>query len=122
MKKHYFLYTLLSGFVTLTSCEKDKTQPVDAIECNTVISYSMDIQPIIQSSCMTGQGAGTGCHDAWITDYSQVKSSLDGGGWQAVVLEDRTMPKIPNDFSIDSLTADEFATMYCWIEQGYPEN
>lgn len=29
---------------------------------------------------------------------------------------------MPNDFGIDSLTADEIQTMRCWIDQGYPEN
>lgn len=29
---------------------------------------------------------------------------------------------MPNDWGIDSLTAEEIKIMKCWIDQGYPEN
>ena len=38
------------------------------------------------------------------------------------VLIERTMPEIPNVFGIDSLSANEYQLMKCWINQGYPEN
>ena len=115
----------LIGFAAmslLSSCVKAKTQPVGASECPTIISYSADIVPIINTSCMTNLGPGTGCHDAWITDYQNIKDYLDAGVWQNEVLVEKTMPKSPNDFGIDSLGADDYQTMKCWITQGYPEN
>ena len=121
MKKIYLLSILSISFVSV-SCLKDKTTPINASECQTIVSYSLDIVPIINSSCVTNQGPGTGCHDAWIFEFSGVKSYLDLGIWQNEVLNDRTMPEIPNVFGIDSLTADEFQLMKCWINQGYPEN
>jgi hypothetical protein len=108
--------------VVMTSCLKDKTTPVDPTACGTIVSYSADIQPIINNSCVTNQGPGTGCHDAWIFEYDNVKNYLDLGLWQTEVLIDRTMPEIPNAFGIDSLTPDEYTTMKCWIDQGYAEN
>jgi len=113
------LIVLSFGF---QSCLKEKTKPFDPTACTTVISYSLDITPIINTSCMTNLGPGTGCHDAWITDYELVKNYLDLGIWQDEVLHKKTMPEIPNDFSIDSLSQDEYKTMKCWIEQGYPQN
>ncbi|MBK9190809.1 MAG: hypothetical protein IPM77_04445 [Crocinitomicaceae bacterium] len=104
------------------SCLKDKTKPFDQSACTVVISYSLDITPIIHTSCMTNLGAGTGCHDAWITDYELVKNYLDLGIWQDEVLHKKTMPEIPNNFGIDSLSSDEYQTMKCWIQQGYPQN
>lgn len=122
MKKTCGLLFGLMVISLLSSCLKAKTEPVNAAECPTVISYSLEIEPIIHASCMTNLGPGTGCHDAWITNYDNVKSYLDLGIWQADVLIDKTMPKIPNDFAIDSLTADELQVMKCWIDQGYPQN
>jgi hypothetical protein len=116
---------LLHGLIVtclLTSCLKAKTVPVNAGECPTVISYSLEIEPIIHSSCMTNQGPGTGCHDNWITEYDNIKNYLDAGIMQNQVIVTRIMPQIPNDFGIDSLSTDEYLTLKCWFDQGYPEN
>lgn len=104
----------------LSSCLKDKTQPIGG--CTEVISYSTDIRPIIESSCKTQLGPNTGCHDAWIDNFTAIEGFLDAGIWQYEVLEVKTMPEMPNDFGIDSLTDAELKTMRCWIQQGYPEN
>lgn len=110
---------LILGLV-FTSCLKEKTSPVDG--CDTIISYSSEVRPIIESSCKTGLGGGTGCHDAWIDNYDEVASSIKSGSWPNAVFTLQTMPLIPNEFDIDSLTADEFQTMKCWVNQGYPNN
>lgn len=116
-----FGFTIICiSFFTLSSCLKDKTIPVG--DCLTEGSYTVEIRPIIESSCKTGLGGGTGCHDAWIDNYDPIKAYLDGGSWQNEVFFEKTMPVMPNDFGIDSLTADEIQTMRCWIDQGYPEN
>ena len=65
---------------------------------------------------------GTGCHDAWIFSYDNVVVEIEAERWQNTVFTLMTMPKIPNDFSIDSLTTDQIDKMKCWIQQGYPEN
>lgn len=118
MKKFKFPILILA-LISLSSCLKDKTIPYG---CDTIISYEVEIRPIIESSCKTGLGGGTGCHDAWIDNYSSVKSQLINGNWQNEVLVEKTMPVIPNDFGIDSLTTDQIRTMRCWILQGFPEN
>ncbi|NOQ75799.1 MAG: hypothetical protein GQ574_27590 [Crocinitomix sp.] len=117
--KKITLPILILAIISLTSCLKDKVSPFG---CDTIISYEFEIRPIIESSCKTGLGGGTGCHDAWIDDYSQVQSQLNSGNWQNEVLVEKTMPISPNLFGIDSLTNDEYQTMRCWILQGYPEN
>lgn len=115
--KHLFALFL---FFSLTSCLKDKTIPLG--DCDSIISYSTEIRPIIESSCKTQAGGGTGCHDAWIDEYSGIKSYIDAGTWQNEVFIDNTMPVMPNTWGIDSLTEDEIKTMQCWIDQGYSEN
>lgn len=42
--------------------------------------------------------------------------------WQTALITEKTMPLILDTFGRDSLSADDFQTMKCWIEQGYPQN
>lgn len=121
MKKIGLLCFVVPSFL-LSSCLKDKTMPVIPSDCPTIISYSLDIVPIINTSCVTNQGPGTGCHDAWIFDYNNIVGQMEANKWQNTVINLRTMPQIPNVFGIDSLTADEYQLMKCWINQGYPDN
>jgi len=105
----------------LFSCLKEQTKI--PTECDSlIVSYSLDIVPIINSSCITGQGPGTGCHDAWILTYSGLVASVDNGTLYTEVFVDRTMPVIPNIWGIDSLNAAEYKAIKCWLEQGYPDN
>jgi len=109
-----------AAVLLLSSCLKDKTIPLG--ECNVEVSYTVEIRPIIENSCKTQAGPSTGCHDAWIDDYSQINSLIASGSWENRVISIKDMPVVPNTWSIDSLTNDEIKTMQCWIEQGYPEN
>ena len=106
--------------ITFISCHKDKTLVLGP--CGAEISYTTDIIPIIQSSCMTNQGPGTGCHDTWITEHSNIVNYINDESWQNAVWGSYSMPKMPNNFGIDSLTSDEVQIMKCWVEQGFPEN
>ncbi|MFT5823223.1 MAG: hypothetical protein ACI8ZM_004483 [Crocinitomix sp.] len=118
MKKLTFSILILA-LIGFSSCLKDKTV---AFGCDSIISYEVEVRPIIESSCKTGLGGGTGCHDAWIDNYSSVRTQINSGNWQNEVLIEKTMPVSPNDFAIDSLTSDQIQIMRCWILQGYPEN
>lgn len=120
MKFTYCLSLTIIAAAILSGCYKDKTTPPG--DCNVIVSYSLDIKPIINSSCVTHLGPGTGCHDAWIFQYPLVVSSIKNGTFEYECLTVSTMPQIPNDFGIDSLTVDEKKSIKCWIEQGYPEN
>jgi len=107
--------TILTLLIVLTfmACHKDKTLPPGS--CVTTISYTTDITPIIQSSCIP-------CHDAWITEYSNIVDYINNDSWQNAIWGSYTMPQMPNSFGIDSLTSDEVQIMKCWVEQGFPEN
>jgi hypothetical protein len=143
MKK--IISILLIAFLGFTSCEYDREEEEEEaeialtletpnigieteaenevrVETAVEVSYLVSIRPIIETSCKTQQGPGTGCHDAWIDDYQAIKNSLNSGAWQNVVLETKRMPAIPNSFGIDSLSASEYATMSAWINEGYKEN
>lgn len=117
------LFYIFISIAVLFSCAKDKTYGECGLEhCITGnVSYSEDIVPLIQQSCATNLGPGTGCHDAWIFEYDNVKSSVDQGTfWGAIA--NKSMPKIPNTFGIDSLTQAEYEMFGCWICAGAPNN
>ncbi|MEO9533743.1 MAG: hypothetical protein ABJG68_02005 [Crocinitomicaceae bacterium] len=114
-------FIILAAFsIVLTACKKEE-EPI-AGDCGFVVSYATDIRPIIESSCKTQAGPGTGCHDAWIDEYENIQTKLDAGAIQDRVFNQKNMPYMPNSFGIDSLTSDELEIMQCWIDQGYPEN
>ena len=120
IRKSTLFCAAIFSLIFLSSCLKDKTIPLG--DCGTIVSYDSEIRPIIESSCKTQAGGGTGCHDAWIDEYDPIKSQIDAGNWQNEIFVDKTMPVMPNSWGIDSLTQDEIKTMQCWIEQGYTEN
>jgi hypothetical protein len=122
--KYITLSFVLLGFAQLqTSCIKDKTRPPVESKCDSVsYSYSMDILPILLSSCANGLGSGTGCHDAWISDYGSLKAHISSGTFQNEVLILKTMPVINNTFGISPLTDEELTKVDCWIQSGAPKN
>lgn len=121
-----FYRILLLVFISTTvllSCNKDKTLAECGLEHCTPgsVSYENDIKPLIQQSCATGTGPGTGCHDAWIFNYDNITPKIDDGTFWSVI-ENYSMPKLPNSFGIAGLTQAEYEMFECWICDGAPEN
>jgi hypothetical protein len=113
---------LLNCFWLLTfSCVKDKALEVQAEDCEFIISYSSQIKPLIQQSCATNLGPGTGCHDAWIFEYENLQAPIESGSFWNVI-ETRYMPVVPNSFNIEELTPEEIELFRCWIKQGALNN
>ena len=115
---------LIVFMLVLASCEKDKAQPMkdSTADCFEEKSYQYNIRPIIESSCKTGTGPGTGCHDAWIDEYDNIVNYIESGSWENEIFTEKTMPPAGNAFDIDSLKDYELEAMRCWILQGYPNN
>ncbi len=120
MKKLFGPILLL---IVMASCSKEKARPIaDAGDCFEEKSYQYNIRPIIESSCKTGTGPGTGCHDAWIDEYTNIVAYIENGSWENEIFAEKTMPPAGNAFDIDSLKDYELDAMRCWILQGYPNN
>jgi len=110
--------------LALTACKKDTALPfnIDA-DCESLaVSYQDDIVPLIQQSCATNQGPGTGCHDAWIFEYDNVLLKVNDGTIQNRVIGLKDMPPEVNSFSIAPLTQDEINLFGCWIIDGAQNN
>ena len=124
MKTFYrILFLAFISTTVLLSCNKDKTLAECGLEHCTpgAVSYENDIKPLIQQSCATNLGASSGCHDAWIFNYDNVKAKVDQQTFWNVIA-DGSMPKVPNSFGIAPLTQAEYEMFECWICDGAPEN
>jgi hypothetical protein len=117
----YYLIIFLNVLL-ISSCTYNKTEIKPLSICNgTVASYTNNIAPLIKAKCSTGLGPGTGCHDSWILEYGGIKGAAKNGKLQSVI-NNRTMPVIPNNFGITALTQNEIDLIACWLEHNYPEN
>ncbi|MCE3280829.1 MAG: hypothetical protein K0S44_3020 [Bacteroidetes bacterium] len=104
--------------VFIASCTSEKgAVPIRDVNCDSTISYSADIAPLMNNycnSCHVSGGTGTGD----FTTYAGVKEKADNGSLRnrVVVLKDMPQPGSPQ------LTEDERIMIDCWIKQGSPDN
>ncbi len=122
----YILFIVFASCI-LYSCTKDKgLLPVDPVipvgtvdPCITNISYSLNIVPIINTSC-----AISGCHEPFgykdFSTYSTAKSEIDaytGIGFINRIKPGGGMPSIGSP-----LSSCEVKKIETWINAGYPNN
>ncbi len=124
LKRCCFLVLLSAPAIYLGACSKDKAlSPELLVKCKPIsYEYKPDIDDIVRASCITGSGPGTGCHDAWILDYSKLKTKVLDGTISYRVLNLKDMPVPNNNFNIPALTQDELDQFECWILTGAKEN
>lgn len=105
-------------------CVKDKVKEVqtDCVGPLERVTYNDQIETIINNKC-----SYSGCHDnagsqsPAMTNYASMISSLNNGDFERRVITQMDMPD-PNVVSESQLlTADEYALVECWIEQGFLE-
>lgn len=121
LRKYTFIMIILSGLITLWSCEYEKIQP-DLPPTTDTVYYAADIQPIWNSGC-------NGCHGAGMTapDLSAANSfqSLTNGNF--IKTENPSASKIytvmatGGSMSQYSSTA-EANLVLVWIQQGAKNN
>lgn len=113
-----FTASLLISLVS-TSCEFNSEEELYGPEPEppVEVSYSADVEPIIQMSCAT-----TACHtqggfaNGIFDDYDGVKAKVDNGSFHQRVLVDKDMP--PGG----SLSDEELAILKAWLDDGAPNN
>jgi len=102
-----------------TACYYDNEEELyPNSDCNTdAVSFSVQIQPIISSSCAT-----PGCHVAGGTagfsleTYSEIKSKVDDGSFRDRVIVQQNMP--PSE----DLSSCELEQLKVWLDEGAPNN
>lgn len=102
------------------SCSDDKIIP-EPSDCdpNEQVIYSGEVEMIIESKCND-----IDCHGAverlLFPDYQGLKSSLESGLFESVVLLREGNPMPPNDRT--QLTENELKILNCWKENNFAEN
>lgn len=119
MKLNFWLIAILT--VVLTSCKSDKVQPEIPLsnDCPTVISYSQEIEPLIQTNCST-----SGCHNTAgpgkpkLMDYFDISSNASN--ILSVIRHDG--PGTPMPLGQPKLADSVIQQFSCWIDQGLLDN
>lgn len=106
-----FTFTIL-----FSSCTKDKTQPP---ECPTEISFSQDIEPLIQTNCSLSGCHASGFTSPALTSYAEISAHAENmlSRMQLDPTNSLLMPS--GGPKLDSLIISNFA---CWIAQGKKNN
>lgn len=115
------IVTLSLGLaVSLSSCTKDD---INTYDCTGITpTYTNDIKPILDAKCAT-----SGCHSANsraagrdYSSYSAAKNAADDDAFLGSVQQLSGYNKMPRGGS--KLSDSQLQLMYCWVNNGFPEN
>lgn len=120
MKNIRFLFSFgLVLVLSLSSCYYDKEDLLYGNDDCTVnsVSYSVDIEPIINTSCAISGchvqgGSGNGIFDS----YAGVKAKVDNGSFRQRVIVERDMPPTA------PLSNCQIKYIEQWLNEGAPNN
>lgn len=100
--------------VLLYACTSEKGEVAEP-DCEA--SYSVDILPIVQTSCTPGCHEPGGVGPGDFNEYDDLKDKVDDGQLESRVVVNMNMPPPPG-----SLTNDEIDLIKCWIDNGGQNN
>lgn len=116
MKKNSYLIFCVSCllFPIYFACDKNEYKDLDC--SNEQASFTSEIQPIIQSNCMS-----SGCHElnsknGDFSAYTEIKGKANNGSLKKRVLIEKDMP--PSN----ALTLAERKKIKCWLDNGAQNN
>jgi len=117
------LVLVLGLIVSLSACKKDSADPIDTCATPEEVSFSTDIQPIMDTSC-----AYSGCHTVSFssgdfTSYEELAEKAESGSLLARVVNNKDMPPsyAPDD-KPQELSSCDIELVLSWINAGYPNN
>jgi hypothetical protein len=121
MKKTINIFSALTGIVILTlfvpsACSKAKTPPaLPEVVCNSTISFSQKIAPMILENCSGCHGSGAGTSPV-LSNYNQISDNADAI-INALYGTPQLMPQ-GGPALADSL----IQQFQCWMQQGKMDN
>lgn len=108
--------TILIGGLLLFSCTREKVTPIDQ-QCNSTISFSTDVLPIMEANCVSCHQPGNASGGYDLSSYTAISAnanailgSMKANGYQ---LMPQGGPALP-DSTIQKIS--------CWINQGKLDN
>lgn len=122
MKMSFYVQTLSGAFLILMLCVSSCKKDPDPSNCDTTaVSFSADIQPIIEQNCYNGCHSGANPTSGFLlTSYSAVKLKVDDGRLFGAVDHQAgfvAMPQIGSKLSDCNLDL-----IKTWIDDGAPNN
>lgn len=82
------------------------------------ISFSTQVNPIIQQNCAIASCHVAGFPDGDFTQFDELKEKVDNGSFKNSVI-DWSVPRMPETYK---LPESQISTLKCWIEQGAQKN
>lgn len=105
-----------------SSCTNDQLPAPSLSDCDAVVTYTTDIQAIVENSC-----AYEGCHISGFgsgdfSSFEGMQGSINSGSFEKRVVEQQDMPPTyAPEGKPKELTTEELELVKCWIENGYQE-
>ena len=115
MRKKLFLRIILSAAV-LSSCVKDKV-PTEFAACSDPVSFSQDIQPLVEVNCLGCHNEVAAANDVILTNHTRISSEANRMINSMQASGNDLMPYGGPPLS-DSL----IQLFQCWILQGKLDN
>ena len=120
--KNYLLKLLCLLIVVLSSCTKDKVsisnQYFSNQDCLDTISYSQQIQPLLNQSCATSYCHGGGSNGYNLSNHASV--FVHASIILSVIKHDPSV--VPMPFGSAKLPDSVINDFQCWISQGMLNN
>ncbi len=122
IKKVFFLVGI-TGMIFLSSCYYDNVEELypQPIACDTTnITFSSDVLPILDASCISCHSGGAPAGNVNLETYIDIVASVNSGGLMGTIKHESgwsTMPK--NGAKLDDCT---IAKLDIWIADGMPNN
>jgi hypothetical protein len=123
-RKFAFFTVVLMALVSLWSCEYEKIEPIPAPPITDTVSYSLQIQPIWDKSCLGGGCHGSGANQPDLSPSNSYNSLISGG---YIILYDPDDSKLykeiePGGQMNPYTNANDINLVLVWIQQGAKNN
>ncbi|AMC11882.1 hypothetical protein Lupro_11665 [Lutibacter profundi] len=113
MKQTILYLSFLFLVVFFISCENNVEETMEDLvvsECNSAISFSEQIKPIIDTNCLQ-------CHNG--NQFPDLRTYQSIKNFAAIIKEETQTRRMPLG---GSLTTDEIKAIACWIDSGSLNN
>ncbi len=112
------LLVILCAAFHVASCKSDKIVPVDN-DCPDVISFSSQIEPLVQANCSTSGCHASGFVSPALTSHSQISANADDI-LTRIQLDPTNSQLMPSGGP--KLTDSLIQQFSCWVSQGKLDN
>ncbi len=115
MKINYFFLSL--SLFLLLSCSKVKVADYDSNVDLTAVSYSKNVQPLLEANCVQCHSAGN--EGIELYDYDHVANAAASGKLAGCLSGNTAHLAMPINTTLNSIQQTTFVN---WIEQGFQDN